>query len=93
MLKSHSTCTIAKPAASFSLNEEISSLFDLTPVKPKPANITQKKCTSHRLLTTESLIAEKRIKKKEKEDKLLRKQQTAEKRKLKVLEVFMKKMK
>jgi hypothetical protein len=42
----------------------------LTPPKQKTG---KKKCTFHRLLTSESFIAEKRLKKQEKEEKLLKK--------------------
>ena len=53
-------------------NSQINDIFALTAAKPKPKT-GKKKCTSHRLLTSESFIAEKRLKKQEKEEKLLKK--------------------
>jgi hypothetical protein len=49
------------------IKTEINDIFALTPPKQKTG---KKKCTFHRLLTSESFIAEKRLKKQEKEEKL-----------------------
>ena len=53
-------------------NSQINDIFALTAAKPKPKT-GKKKYTSHRLLTSESFIAEKRL---EKEEKLLKKTPT-----------------
>ena len=71
-------------------NSQINDIFALTPPKQKTG---KKKCTSHRLLTSESFIAEKRLKKQEKEENFKKKQQNAEKRKLKAVYAFLKKIK
>ena len=73
-------------------NSQINDIFALTAAKPKPKT-GKKKCTSHRLLTSESFIAEKRLKKQEKEENLKKNQQNAEKRKLKAVYAFLKKIK
>ena len=44
-------------------NSQINDIFALTPAKPKPKT-SKKKCTSHRLLTPESFIAENDLKSK-----------------------------
>jgi hypothetical protein len=70
-------------------NSQINDIFALTAAKPKPKT-GKKKCTSHRLLTSESFIAEKRLKKQEKEENFKKKKK---KRKLKAVYAFLKKIK
>ena len=74
-------------------NSQINDIFALTAAKPKPKT-GKKKCTSHRLLTSESFIAEKRLKKQEKEENFKKKKKKKKKkRKLKAVYAFLKKIK